>query len=70
MSKPQRIAYINKKGKKRKALQQQVSVLVKKREAYILAERKKRAKGGKIDAFDEEVARTIRKQAVRKGIKY
>ncbi|GMQ91018.1 MAG: hypothetical protein BMS9Abin11_0323 [Gammaproteobacteria bacterium] len=70
MSKPQRMAYINKQGKKRMALQQQVSVLVKKREAYIRAERKKRAKGGKIDAFDEEVARTIRKQAIRKGIKY
>jgi hypothetical protein len=70
MSKPQRVAYVNLQGKKRKALQKEVSVLVKKRDAYIRVERKKRAKGGKIDAFDEEVARTIRKQALRKGIKY
>ena len=66
----ERTAYIKHQGKERKALQHKASVLLKKRDAYIRAERKKLARLGKRDSFDAEVAATIRSQAKRKGIYY
>ena len=55
---------------KRTELQTEIARLSKERDAYIDAERKKTAKSGKGDAFDEKVAETLRTAAKRKGIRY
>jgi von Willebrand factor type A domain len=51
---------------KRKALNTDMEVLVKKRDAFLKAEAKKRAKDAPSDAFDIKVRDTIRKQAAAK----
>jgi Mg-chelatase subunit ChlD len=63
-------ARIAKTRGERDSLQKEVQELAKKRDAYIQAENKRRAEGGKGDGFDEKVAETIHQQAERKGISY
>jgi Mg-chelatase subunit ChlD len=63
-------ARIAKTRGERDSLQNEVQELAKKRDAYIQAENKRRAEGGKGDGFDEKVAETIHQQAERKGISY
>lgn len=63
-------AYLARQEEKRKKLQAQVSDLVKKRQAYVDAETRKSAAGGKGSAFDLEVARTLTAQAKRKSIAF
>ena len=70
MTLAERRRYVQTQMKKRAALQARARVLVQKREAYIRAERKRRAASGKADAFDLEVAAMIKKQGARKGIRY
>jgi hypothetical protein len=63
-------AYVEKKQTERSELQAQLAQLLKQREEFIAAERKRLSTTGKGDAFDEKVAETIRAQAARKGIRY
>jgi hypothetical protein len=63
-------AEIGKKQKERSEIQAQIQKLSQAREEYITAERKRLAKEGKGDSFDEKVAANIRAQAARKGIEY
>ncbi len=70
MSKEELKAHIEKQQQKRAELQGRLKTLSEKREAYIRDEMKKLADSGKGDAFDEQVARTIRSQAAKKGISY
>lgn len=52
----------------RKKLQTQINELLKKRNAYMIKEKKKQAKAGIDDGFDLKVKEIIRKQAADKGI--
>lgn len=63
-------ARVEAKRKERKELQARLQKLLAERAAHVEAERKRLAAEGKGDAFDEEVARTVREQAGRKGIEY
>ncbi|HBD07758.1 MAG TPA: VWA domain-containing protein [Syntrophobacteraceae bacterium] len=66
----QREALIKEKQAKRKELQTKAADLVKQRDAYLDAERRKQADAGKKDAFDAKVGDMIREQAKRKGMEY
>jgi hypothetical protein len=66
----QREASIKEKQGKRKELQKKAAELVKQRDAYLEAERRKQAEAGKQDAFDAKVGEIIREQAKRKGMEY
>ena len=70
MSQAERRRYVERQKATRAVLQAEARVLVKKRSAYLRAERKRRAQSGRRDAFDLEVATMIRKQGARKGIYY
>lgn len=63
-------ARVEAKRKERKELQARLQKLLAERTAHVEAERRRLAAEGKGDAFDEEVARTVREQAGRKGIEY
>ncbi len=65
-----REAFVEAKRAKRKELQAKLDTLLAERNAHIVAERKRLAKEGEGDAFDGEVASTVREQAARKGITY
>lgn len=62
-------AAIEAKAQQRKELNAQMEELVKKRSSYVEEERKRMAKEGKKDGFDEKVKDMLRKQAAAKGIK-
>ena len=62
--------HVEKKQKERAELQKRITELSKERDAYIDAERKKLAKAGKADGFDEKVSQSLRMQAKKKGIRY
>lgn len=62
-------AVIEAKAQQRKELNAQMEELVKKRSAYVEEEKKRLAKEGKRDGFDEKVKDMLRKQAAAKGIK-
>ena len=62
--------HVAKKQKERAELQKRITELSKERDAYIGAERKKLAKAGKGDGFDEQVSKSLRGQAKKKGIRY
>mgnify|MGYP001357018186 CR=1 FL=1 len=61
-------AYVAKQQEERETIQKRIAELVRERDAYVQAERKKLAAAGKADSFDEQVAKTLRKQAGVKGI--
>lgn len=61
---------IAKKQKQRAEIQEQIQKLVKDRDEYLVAERKRLAAAGKTDSFDEKVAEIIRAEAARKGVAY
>jgi len=63
-------AHVETKQKERAELQKRITELSKERDAYIAAERKKLAKAGKGDGFDEQVSKSLRAQAKKKGIAY
>ncbi len=62
--------YLAREAKKREAVQVEIDKLLAEREAYIAAETRKRIEAGQGNAFDLEVARIIREQGRKKGIKY
>lgn len=65
----ERKAYVESMGEKRSAIQQQVSELAKKREAFVQDEMKKNAiDGGK--SFDTVLRDAIRSQAMAKGFRF
>ncbi len=63
-------AHVEKMQKERAVLQTRITELSKERDAFINAERKKLAKAGKGDGFDEKVSQSLRMQAKKKGIRY
>lgn len=63
-------AAVEAKRAKRKAIQARLEKLLAERNAFLVAERQRLAEVSKGDAFDEEVAATVREQAARKGITY
>lgn len=63
-------AHVAKQQAERETIQKRIAVLVKERDAYVQAERKKLAAAGKTDSFDEQVAKTLRQQARAKGIEF
>ena len=63
-------AHVEAKQKERAELQKRITELSKERDAYVGAERKKLAKAGKGDGFDEQVSKSLRTQAKKKGISY
>jgi Mg-chelatase subunit ChlD len=63
-------AAVEAKRAKRKKIQARLEKLLAERNAFLVAERKRLAEAGTGDAFDEQVARTVREQAARKGIEY
>ncbi|MFM7109006.1 MAG: hypothetical protein ACKOZU_10510, partial [Planctomycetaceae bacterium] len=65
-----RAAAVEAKRAKRRELKARLDALLEARNEFVAAERKRLAAAGKGDAFDEEVARTVRAQADRKGIRY
>jgi Mg-chelatase subunit ChlD len=66
----QREALIQEKQGSRKELQKRAAELVKQRDAYLDAERRKQADAGNRDAFDAKIGEMIREQAQRKGMEY
>ena len=64
----ERQAYVQKVKGRRAQIQAQISELLKKREAFIRAARKRLDSDG--DGFDQQVSRIVREQASRKGIAY
>jgi Mg-chelatase subunit ChlD len=68
MSKTERVAFIAKQSEDRKACQQKIQDLSKKRDEFVKAEL---AKGeGKKDSFDEKVLDSLTRQAGKVGIRY
>ncbi len=63
-------AHVEKMQNERTELQKRITELSKTRDSYIDAERKKLAKAGKGDGFDEQVSKSLRAQAKKKGIRY
>jgi len=63
-------AAVEAKRAKRKEIQARLDKLLAERNAFLVAERKRLAEAGTGDAFDEQVATTVREQAARKGIEY
>jgi len=63
-------ARVEAKRKARKELQARLEKLLAERAEHVAAERGRMAAAGKGDAFDAEVAKTVREQARRKGIRY
>ena len=70
LTKEEREARVAAKRKERKGLQERLDKLLAARSAHVAAERRRLAAEGKADAFDAEVAKTVREQAGRKGIDY
>ena len=66
MKPKEREDYIKQQSAKRTEIQKKLTELVKKRDSFVIAERKKLAGKGKKDAFDEKVAEIITEQAKRK----
>jgi len=63
-------AYVEKQQALRTEIGAKIATLVKERDAYITAERKKLAAAGKTDSFDEQVSRSLREQAAKKAIMF
>lgn len=63
-------AHVARQQAERESIQKRIAELVKQRDTYLQAERKKLVSGGKTDSFDEQVAQTLRKQAAAKAIQF
>ena len=63
-------AHVETMQKERAELQKRINELSKERDSFVAAERKKLAKTGKGDGFDEQVSKSLRAQAKKKGISY
>lgn len=63
-------AHVARQQAERESIQKRIADLVKQRDAYLQAERKKLVSSGKTDSFDEQVAQTLRKQAAAKAIQF
>jgi hypothetical protein len=63
-------AHVAKMQKERADLQKRIAELSRERDAYIELERKKLATAGRAGGFDEQVAKSLRAQAKKKGIRY
>lgn len=70
LTKEQREARVTAAREARKKLQAWLDTLLAARAEHVAAERRRLAAEGKGDAFDAEVAKTVREQAGRKGIDY
>ena len=70
LARSQQKAVIAERAEKRKGVQAQISELVKKRDAYLEAEREKRKAEGADDGFDDKVIGAIKEQAASVGILY
>lgn len=70
LTKEDREAFVAAKREARKKLQARLDTLLAARAEHVAAERRRLAAEGKADAFDAEVAKTVREQAGRKGIGY
>jgi uncharacterized protein YegL len=70
LSQAEREARVAATRKERKGLQEKLDKLLAARAEHVAAERRRLAADGKADAFDAEVAKTVREQAGRKGIDY
>ena len=63
-------AHVETMQKERAELQKRINELGKERDSFVAAERKKLAKTGKGDGFDEQISKSLRAQAKKKGISY
>jgi Mg-chelatase subunit ChlD len=63
-------AHVAAQQAERETIQKRIAEIVKERDAYLVAERKKLVTSGKTDSFDEQVAQTLRKQAAPKDIRF
>ena len=63
-------AVVAKKQTERDGIQKQIAALSKQRDAFIATERARLTKEKKTDGFDEQVSKSLRKQAEKKGIHY
>lgn len=70
MSVEERNAWIDTQLEERKQAQTNLTELLKKRDAFVRVEKDKLAKAGKGDGFDEQVSKSLRAQAAKKGIFY
>ncbi|MDF1751367.1 MAG: VWA domain-containing protein [Verrucomicrobiales bacterium] len=70
MSVEERNAWIDTQLEERKQAQTNLTELLKKRDAFVKVEKDKLAKAGKGDGFDEQVSKSLRAQAAKKGIFY
>ncbi|MFN9368922.1 MAG: hypothetical protein ACK6CT_09180 [Planctomycetia bacterium] len=70
LTQEQREASVAEKRAERKRLQARLDKLLAARAEHVAAERRRLVAEGKADAFDAEVAKTVREQAGRKGIEY
>ncbi|OHB76736.1 MAG: hypothetical protein A2Z34_02775 [Planctomycetes bacterium RBG_16_59_8] len=69
MTPEERVAHIEKKRKEREEIQKEIAELSKQRDEHVKAEMKKLSLGGE-KSFDEEVRKTIREQAEKKGYSF
>ena len=70
LDRPRQEAEIAERAEKRRVVQARISDLVKKRDAYLAAERDKRKAEGADDGFDDKVIGAVRAQAASAGIVY
>lgn len=69
MSQKGREEYLQKQITERRAVQSELDDLLKKRQTFLLAEKKRLAEAGKGDGFDAKVGEIIQAQAARKGLR-
>ena len=69
MSQMEREAYLEKQIAERRAVQAELDDLLKKRQTFVTAEKKRLAEEGKGDGFDAKVGEIIQEQAARKGLR-
>ncbi|MBG29735.1 MAG: hypothetical protein CMI31_07015 [Opitutae bacterium] len=69
MSQKEREAHLQKQITERRAVQSELDDLLKKRQTFVLAEKKRLAEAGKGDGFDAKVSEIIQTQAARKGLR-
>jgi hypothetical protein len=69
MQPQERQAYVEKLGKERDAIQQQIKELASKRDSYIKEETQKKGLTGD-KAFDNAIRESLREQAEKKGYQF
>ncbi len=69
MSQKERESYLKKQIAERRSVQTELDDLLKKRQAFVTAEKKRLAETGKGDGFDAKVSEMIHQQAARKGLR-